>query len=251
MLILIGLAAAVGCSSSDSANDASSFAAAVRGKYPELKENAYTVDKVKRVVDGDTFELENGDKVRLIGVDTPESTKEIEPFGKEASAYAKEQLTGQTVYLFRDAGNKDTYGRLLRYVFIAGNTEMFNETLVREGYANPMTVPPNVIYAKTFVALERTAREQKKGLWGDPAAANAATASKPPASQAPSGDSAKQAGVPASTACAKPAIKGNINSKKEKIYHLPGGRYYEQTVAEQLFCTEAEAKTAGFRKSAE
>lgn len=245
MIVLIGMAAAIGCSS-DSAGDESSFAAAVRGKYPELKENAYTVDKVKRVVDGDTFELDNGDKVRLIGVDTPESTKEIEPFGKEASEFAKAKLTGQTVILFRDAGNKDTYGRLLRYVFIAGNTEMFNETLVREGYANPMTVPPNVIYAKTFVALERTAREQKKGLWGDPAGANAASASASPA-----GDSPKQSGAPAQAACAKPTIKGNINAKKEKIYHLPGGRYYDQTVAEQMFCSEAEAKAAGFRKSAE
>lgn len=68
--------------------------------------------------------------------------------------------------MFKDVEDKDKYGRLLRYVFIEGQTTMYNEVLVSEGYANTMTVPPNVMFSKTFVKLEREAREQKKGLWG-------------------------------------------------------------------------------------
>ncbi|WP_281938107.1 thermonuclease family protein [Paenibacillus tyrfis] len=76
-------------------------------------------------------------------------------------------MTGKTVYLFADAGDKDKYGRLLRYVFIQGDPAMFNETLIREGYANTMTIPPNVMFQDSFVKLEREARSKKKGLWAD------------------------------------------------------------------------------------
>lgn len=227
-----------GRSAGGSAVSDDEFVQAVFKNYPDLKSKPYTVDKVKRVVDGDTFETATNQKVRLIGVNAPESIGKIEPYGKEASDYSKKRLTRKKVYLFTDTGDTDRYGRLLRYVFLEGEKVMYNEQLVREGYANPMTVPPNVMYAKLFVQAERSAREQGKGLWGE-------------GERPENGDTAEKDKQTASTACANPDIKGNINSKKEKIYHVPGGRYYEQTIPEELFCSETEAENAGFRRSNE
>lgn len=122
---------------------------------------------VKRVVDGDTFELTNGQKVRLIGVNTPESVKQnspVEYFGQESSNYTKKMLTGKTVFLEKDAGDKDKYGRLLRYVYLEDKT-MYNELLTKEGYARVMTVQPNVKYQTRFIEAERFARDNNKGLW--------------------------------------------------------------------------------------
>ncbi|WP_127584365.1 thermonuclease family protein [Paenibacillus koleovorans] len=218
----------IGCSAQSASVNPDSDIAAIVQAYPQLADQPWTKAEVKRVVDGDTFETMEGDKVRLIGVNTPETVKPnspVERYGKEASNYTKQALTGRMVYMFRDAGDKDTYSRLLRYVFLAGKTEMYNETLLVEGYANTMTVPPNVMFQKKFVELERRARENRIGLWADE------SASGPPPS------------------CANPQVKGNINSRKEKIYHVPGGRSYAVTKAEQMFCTEAEATAAGFRKA--
>jgi len=92
--------------------------------------------KVSRVVDGDTIELLDGRKVRLIGVNTPESTTRTEPYGKEASDYTKSQLTGKTAYLEKDVSETDKYGRLLRYVWLSIPNEirskMFNAILSAE-----------------------------------------------------------------------------------------------------------------------
>ena len=122
---------------------------------------------VKRVVDGDTLLLANDKRVRLIGVNTPETVKPnspVEAYGKEASEYTKKMLTGKTVYLEKDAGDTDKYGRLLRYVYTEDG-KMFNEVLVQEGYAQVMTIQPNVKYQERFVQAQRQAREGKKGLW--------------------------------------------------------------------------------------
>ncbi|PYI54392.1 thermonuclease family protein [Paenibacillus flagellatus] len=231
-LLLLLAALLPGCAS-PAGGRAPDDLAGIWSRYPELKGRPYTTAEVKRVVDGDTFETKAGDKVRLIGMNTPETVKPnspVEAYGKEASAYTKKRLTGQTVYLFADAGDKDKYGRLLRYAFIRGESEMFNETLLKEGYANTMTIQPNVMFAKTFVEAEREARNGGKGLWGKSGAAS---------------------GAAAGASCKEPKIKGNINAKHEKIYHVPGGRSYEQTKAEAMFCTEDEAEAAGFRKAGE
>ncbi|TBL78313.1 thermonuclease family protein [Paenibacillus thalictri] len=166
--ILLALMLLAGCSS-QSAMAGDSYAKEIIKQYPELKDHKFTVTSVKRVVDGDTFQTEEGDKVRLIGVNTPETVKPnspVETYGKEASDFTKKQLSGKTVYMFSDAGDKDKYSRLLRYVFIQGEQKMFNEVLISEGYANTMTIPPNVLYADKFVKLEKTARDNNKGLWG-------------------------------------------------------------------------------------
>ena len=134
---------------------------------------------VVRVVDGDTavFRLAGGveEKVRFIGVDTPESTKTIEEYGKEASAYTRRMLTpGRQVVLEKDAEPRDRYGRLLAYVWlerpsVAGDAEirakMFNAHLALGGYAQQMTIPPNVKYADFFRAYVAEARDSNRGLW--------------------------------------------------------------------------------------
>ncbi|MBD2862608.1 thermonuclease family protein [Paenibacillus oceani] len=220
-----------GCAAPSGSGEASDMSG-IWSRYPELKGQKYETTEVKRVVDGDTLETKEGDKVRLIGMNTPETVKPnspVEAYGKEASAFSKKQLTGKTVYLFADAGDTDKYGRKLRYLFIQGESVMYNETLLREGYANTMTIVPNVTFAKTFVEAEREARNTNKGLWGK---------------KGGNGESPNR-----TASCKEPNIKGNINSKNEKIYHVPGGKSYNQTKEEMLFCTEEEAEEAGFRKA--
>lgn len=126
---------------------------------------------VTRVVDGDTVEVTTAagvtEKVRLIGVDTPETVhpeKGVEPGGPEASAFTKERLTGQTVQLELDAEERDQYGRMLAYVYTA-NGAMFNAVLADEGHARMATFPPNVRYVEVFRALQADAEAAGRGLW--------------------------------------------------------------------------------------
>jgi len=128
--------------------------------------------KVLRVVDGDTLIIEMDNKeerVRLIGVDTPESvhpdaSKNVEA-GKIASEFTKSRLEGEYIELEFDVQERDRYGRLLAYVW--HNGEMFNKVLLREGYAQVATFPPNVKYVEEFTQLEKEAREGKRGLWAE------------------------------------------------------------------------------------
>ncbi|MBD0379323.1 thermonuclease family protein [Paenibacillus sp. WST5] len=127
--------------------------------------------KVDRMVDGDTFEVTlkgKKEKVRLIGVDTPETKKPNTPvmfYGKEASDYSKKRLLKQTVELEFDVEKQDQYKRLLAYVWIGD--ELFNRTLIQEGYARMATYPPNVKYVDLFKKDQEEARNKKKGLWQD------------------------------------------------------------------------------------
>ncbi|KMT22313.1 thermonuclease family protein [Clostridium cylindrosporum] len=136
-----------------------------------------TSAKVLSVYDGDTITVQLGkkqEKVRLIGVNTPE-LKPLQTYGKEAANYTKSKLTGKTVYLTYDVGQRDKYGRLLAYVWISKPTsdsakeiraKMFNANLLLNGYAQVMTVQPNSKYAKTFATFQSEAVKGKKGLWG-------------------------------------------------------------------------------------
>ena len=131
-----------------------------------LAEPAKSTEKVSRVVDGDTFEIEGGIKVRLIGVDTPEmknKNKTIGCFAQEAKQKLEKLLNRREVVLEKDVSETYRYGRLLRYVYL-GN-EMINDTLVKEGYAKIATFPPDVKFVDRFLASERQAREAKAGLW--------------------------------------------------------------------------------------
>ena len=124
---------------------------------------------VQRVVDGDTFIALVGARrfrVRLIGVNTPETVKPNTPvqcYGPEASAYAKYVLTGKHIRLVYDVDRYDRYGRTLAYVYV-GKT-FFNLALVQQGYAVVETVPPDIARVAEFVAAQRIARAKRLGLW--------------------------------------------------------------------------------------
>jgi micrococcal nuclease len=123
-----------------------------------------------RVVDGDTIVVKlNGqeEKVRLIGVDTPETvhpSKPVEYFGKEASRFTRQMVEGRRVTLEYDWQRRDKYGRLLAYVFLENQT-MLNEEIVKQGYGFAYTRFP-FKYLEKFRGLEREARENNRGLWG-------------------------------------------------------------------------------------
>jgi micrococcal nuclease len=128
---------------------------------------------VTRVVDGDTFWADNGSpdglKVRLIGLDAPETRrsarKEIGYFGRESKDYLSKLLTGKKVRLAYDVAKYDQYHRTLAYVFLEDGT-FVNAELIKGGYAVVLTIPPNVKYADEFLKLQRKARRQDRGLWG-------------------------------------------------------------------------------------
>lgn len=125
---------------------------------------------VARVVDGDTIEIspavDGVEDVRLIGIDTPEpyASGEPEPLSIEASEFARDNLEGNSVRLEFDEERVDDYDRLLAYVYIGG--EMFNETLVEEGFAQVATFPPNTRHLGRFEAAQESARGAGVGIWG-------------------------------------------------------------------------------------
>lgn len=131
-------------------------------------EQAGTTAVVQRVVDGDTVVLAGGERVRYIGVDTPElhhPRKPVERYAREATEFNRSMVQGKAVRLEFDVQRRDRYGRLLAYVFLEDGT-FVNGELLRQGYAQLLTIPPNVKYADRFVELQREAREAKRGLWG-------------------------------------------------------------------------------------
>ncbi|MFH1190049.1 MAG: thermonuclease family protein [Candidatus Omnitrophota bacterium] len=135
---------------------------------------------VTRVVDGDTIQLSGGEKVRLIGVDTPEKyygnkllrdskrsgkdIKTIQALGTKASDWTKGLCLNKRVRLEYDVERHDRYGRTLAYVYLEDGT-FVNARIMSEGYGQIMTIPPNVKYASYFRKLERAARAGKRGLW--------------------------------------------------------------------------------------
>ena len=124
---------------------------------------------VVRVVDGDTITVRLGDRVesvRYIGVNTPEvhhPKRGEEPGGREASAVNRQLVAGKQIRLELDVQARDRHGRMLAYVWVGD--VMINAELVRLGYAQVMTIPPNVRHQALFVKLQRDAREARRGLW--------------------------------------------------------------------------------------
>lgn len=146
----------------------------------QSQDNYYIVTKV---IDGDTFEIEIGEKVRLLGIDTPEKwdsgkmDKDSERSGKDkniikklgalASDYTERLLLNQKVRLVADSTNsdKDRYDRLLRYAYLEDGT-FFNLKIIQDGYAYAYTKYP-VIFMEDFLQAQKEARENNRGLWGD------------------------------------------------------------------------------------
>jgi micrococcal nuclease len=109
--------------------------------------------------------------VRLIGIDTPEVFGEQECFGAEASTFVKRLLPEGTHVRYRlGAERRDRYGRALAYVWL-DDGRFLNALLVERGFAQPLTIPPNVDFADRFRDLARAAREGHRGLWGRPGCA--------------------------------------------------------------------------------
>jgi len=192
--------------------------------------------KVTRVVDGDTIEIEGGEKVRYLGIDTPETVdprKPVQCFGVEASKKNKELVEGKTVRLEKDITDRDRYSRLLRYVWV--DDIFVNLELVKQGFASSYAYPPDIKYQEEFLEAEKEAREAERGLW-------------------------KACPIPSPTTEIQETpindcdIKGNISTSGEKIYHLPGCGSYAKTQidekrGERWFCSEKEAQEAGWRKA--
>jgi len=219
------------------------------------------VAHVLDAIDGDTLRvrLADGtvDKVRIIGIDTPETVdprKPVQCFGEEASARMASLVAGKDVTLVKNpAEDRDIYQRLLRYVEFAGKD--IGASMIADGYAFSYKTYPHPRLDQ-YNELEKAARSASKGLWGSCPSSSGQTASKAPANQptpAPVAAPPPQT-APTSTATTQCVIKGNISAKGEKIYHLPGCGSYKQTVidesaGERWFCTEAEAVAAGWRKA--
>ena len=147
----------------------------------EQDDSGFVAGTVTRVVDGDTAVITvdgTERRVRFLGVDTPETVhpnKPVQYYGKEASAFTKQSLTGKRVWLEYDKSPQDRYSRHLAYIWTAKpksiNTEtmkrdMFNARLLLGGYAKVMIIKPNNRYAKQFTEYESEARNAGLGVWG-------------------------------------------------------------------------------------
>jgi len=136
---------------------------------------AVTRARVVRVVDGDTIVVRIGgaeERVRYIGMDTPESVKPdtpIQPMAEEAAAANRALVEGQEVMLEREISDRDRFDRLLRDVWVDrdGTLVLVGLELVRDGFAQVATFPPDVAYVQELLAAQRQARADGVGLWAD------------------------------------------------------------------------------------
>jgi micrococcal nuclease len=166
VLAVLALAFAAGCGR---------LGASIDGEGPAPSASAAGEATVDHVVDGDTVRVRlpgrpDTESVRLIGIDTPETNGPgglRECFGKEASARLGELLPdGTAVRLVRDVEARDRYGRLLAYVYRKHDDLFVNLALAEDGFAAPLSIPPNVAHRDAFVAAAAEARDEGRGLWG-------------------------------------------------------------------------------------
>lgn len=136
---------------------------------------------VTRVIDGDTLQLASGERVRLIGIDTPEihesdklyrdskrtkrDVNTIRQMGRQAYEFTRNLVEGKRVRLEFDVEKRDRYNRLLAYVYLKEDNTFVNAKIIEEGYASLMTIPPNVKHADLFLQLYQEARRERRGLW--------------------------------------------------------------------------------------
>lgn len=223
-------------------------------KYDLSKFEQY---ELQEVIDGDTIRIKyNGssEKVRFLLVDTPETNHETlgeQPYGPEAKEFVKQLLAGQdSVYLEFDVSYRDKYKRLLAYVYTKEGISV-QEQLLKNGLARVAYIyEPNTKHVDWFNSIQKTAQNAAIGIWSvedyvtnrgyDKEAYFAATKDNNSASSTESNSS--NASIDSNNC----VIKGNINSKGNKIYHMPGQQDYENTIAEEMFCSKEDAEAAGF-----
>ncbi|MFD2706322.1 thermonuclease family protein [Salibacterium lacus] len=195
--------------------------------------------EVTEVVDGDTVTVEMADgkeeTIRLLLIDTPETVhpeEPVQPYGPEASGYAKDLLPeGKEVTVEIDTTIRDDYDRFLAYLWADG--EMVNKQMVEKGLARvAYIIEPNTRYVEQLQEVEEEARSEEKGIWEKEGYA---------------GEEGFHPEAVQETECEDPKIKGNHSSSGDYIYHTPGSRHYEQTKAEEMFCSTEAAEEAGFR----
>lgn len=215
----------------------------VRDHQADLFEES--VHQVVHVVDGDTIDIENEVRIRLLGIDAPEKD---ECFFEESRAAAEELMEEQHITIEKDISGSDRYGRLLRYVYVPAEDpaadELFvNEHLVREGYAFAYGETPDNRYRDLLAAAQEEARTKERGVW----AACDTTERLQDLRALREKDT-----VPPDPDC---TIKGNISEKGNgRLYFTQGCPNYNRIKidtrkGEAFFCSEEEAQDAGFTRS--
>jgi micrococcal nuclease len=222
----------------------------VVGGYKVIKDNKADVFEnslhpVVRVIDGDTIDIEDDIRVRLLGIDSPERG---ECFYKESKSFLKDLIGGKQVNIKKDITGVDKYGRFLRYVILPSNEPeeddiLVNEKIIKEGYAFTLAIAPDNEYRDLFFSAQELAKKKKRGLWG----------SCDYSDKQKTKESLREKNIePINPEC---TIKGNISEKGYgKLYFLEGCPNYNRIKidtrkGEQYFCTESEAKKAGFNLS--
>lgn len=204
---------------------------------------------VTSVIDGDTIKIMYEGKeetVRYLLIDTPETNHPKlgeQPLGKEATKENKRIIESGDVSIEFDVGDRfDDYGRMLAYIYVDG--ESVQEQMLKSGLARVAYVyPPNTRYVDDFENVEQQAKDAGIGIWEFE---NYST------NRGFNSDAYGTAPVPNEKETEKKcAIKGNINRSGNKIYHMPGSGSYEQTNPEEWFCSEQEAREAGFRSASQ
>ena len=229
------------------------------GGYKVVKNNQkYGTDfetrphKVARVIDGDTFVVENNIKVRLIGLDAPEVGN---CYAVEATNFLKNLIKDKEIYLQKDISGTDDFGRLLRYAILRNDNPeeddiLINDLLIRSGYAMDYKSAPDNRYRDLFSSSRNIARRENLGIWKEcPKEAFEQLQKR----DRRSANRIENDSAPENHDC---IIKGNISTQGHgKTYFLPGCSNYSRvhidpSRGEKYFCTEAEAKKAGFTISA-
>ncbi len=212
--------------------------------YKLVKQENYDdqPQQVVEVIDGDTIKIKDNVRVRLIGINAPDKG---ECYYEESREFLKEFLEGKTVNLEKDISGKDDYGRPLRYVILPSNDPekdniLINDYIVRQGYAQAVSSPPDNRYHDLLVSAQEEALRENRGIWRECEYEDELSERR------------EKNFEPTEPDC---LIKGNISTRGYgRIYLLPGCDNYDTvkidfTKGEAYFCTEKEAQEAGFRKA--
>lgn len=223
----------------------------ITGCSSGVSTNNFTSVEVIKVTDGDTIKVDlhgQEENVRFLLVDTPEMNEKggPQPFAVEAKAFVADLVDGRSVELEIGLSERDKYGRLLAYVYV--DSQNIQSLLLERGLARVAYIyPPNTKYVDDYRDIQKKAQQKAVGIWSiENYATDDGFESHSVVNDGKEGKKTSSSREEISSDC---KIKGNINSKGEKIYHMPDGQYYEQTHAEQWFCSEKDAQAAGFRVS--